>query len=251
MQSKVGGGASGCSRLPCAPRSSHPIGFAYAAGFDGSGPGKGADAAAAFATESPIKHVIILIGENRGLDHTFGVYKPKGKKADDLQHSVQGHRQRGRHAGAELTAWRSNTPSRRSRPSISAPPNSAKTPYNTTTNLMPQPNTNGAPTAPHATTGTRPSRSSRRRADIEPAERESADDRRDRPADRRARHARSRRRHAAARPLRAARAQPQRRRLHRRHDAPLLPGVAAAGLQPGQRDEGQSDRLPERSLSRS
>ncbi|MCP9404085.1 hypothetical protein NNA80_12455, partial [Cutibacterium acnes] len=29
-------------------------------------------------TASPIKHVIILIGENRGLDHTFGVYKPKG-----------------------------------------------------------------------------------------------------------------------------------------------------------------------------
>ncbi len=31
-------------------------------------------------TASPIKHVIVLIGENRGLDHTFGVYKPKGKK---------------------------------------------------------------------------------------------------------------------------------------------------------------------------
>src|SRR5712675_3516995 len=30
-------------------------------------------------TESPIKHVIVLIGENRGLDHTFGVYRPKGK----------------------------------------------------------------------------------------------------------------------------------------------------------------------------
>src|ERR1700732_5180376 len=30
-------------------------------------------------TESPIKHVIILIGENRGTDHTFGVYKPKGR----------------------------------------------------------------------------------------------------------------------------------------------------------------------------
>ena len=29
-------------------------------------------------TATPIKHVIILIGENRGLDHTFGVYKPKG-----------------------------------------------------------------------------------------------------------------------------------------------------------------------------
>ena len=31
------------------------------------------------ATTSPIKHVIILIGENRGLDHTFGTYKPKGR----------------------------------------------------------------------------------------------------------------------------------------------------------------------------
>ena len=31
------------------------------------------------STASPIKHVIILIGENRGLDHTFGVYKPKGR----------------------------------------------------------------------------------------------------------------------------------------------------------------------------
>ena len=30
-------------------------------------------------TETPIQHVIILIGENRGTDHTFGVYKPKGR----------------------------------------------------------------------------------------------------------------------------------------------------------------------------
>jgi phospholipase C len=36
------------------------------------------DPAAKFKTASPIKHVIILIGENRGLDHTFGVYRPKG-----------------------------------------------------------------------------------------------------------------------------------------------------------------------------
>ncbi len=42
-------------------------------------PPKVTDPADAFATKSPIKHVIILIGENRGLDHTFGVYKPKGK----------------------------------------------------------------------------------------------------------------------------------------------------------------------------
>src|ERR1700749_5262288 len=42
--------------------------------------GKDNDAAEAVNTESPIKHVIILIGENRGTDHTFGVYKPKGRK---------------------------------------------------------------------------------------------------------------------------------------------------------------------------
>jgi phospholipase C len=38
---------------------------------------KGGDKAS--KTESPIQHVIILIGENRGTDHTFGVYKPKGR----------------------------------------------------------------------------------------------------------------------------------------------------------------------------
>ena len=37
------------------------------------------DPADKFKTATPIKHVIVLIGENRGLDHTFGVYKPKGK----------------------------------------------------------------------------------------------------------------------------------------------------------------------------
>src|SRR5882672_3465512 len=38
------------------------------------------DQADSIKTASPIKHVIILIGENRGFDHTFGVYIPKGKK---------------------------------------------------------------------------------------------------------------------------------------------------------------------------
>src|SRR6185437_1436630 len=40
---------------------------------------KDKDPADKVKTASPIKHVIVLIGENRGLDHTFGVYKPKGK----------------------------------------------------------------------------------------------------------------------------------------------------------------------------
>jgi phospholipase C len=38
----------------------------------------GNSSSATAKTASPIKHVIILIGENRGLDHAFGVYKPKG-----------------------------------------------------------------------------------------------------------------------------------------------------------------------------
>ncbi len=53
-------------------------------------------------TASPIKHVIVLIGENRGLDHTFGVYKPKGSGSDHLEPAVEGHRQRRRHAWSEL-----------------------------------------------------------------------------------------------------------------------------------------------------
>src|SRR3569833_140795 len=39
----------------------------------------GTDAADAVKTTSPIKHVIILIGENRGFDHTFATYTPAGK----------------------------------------------------------------------------------------------------------------------------------------------------------------------------
>src|ERR1700739_1336008 len=36
------------------------------------------DAAAAVRTTSPIKHVIILIGENRGFHPAFGTYTPEG-----------------------------------------------------------------------------------------------------------------------------------------------------------------------------
>src|ERR1700733_4794249 len=48
-----------------------------ALGNSKAGSTKDTDAADAFPTKSPIKHVIVLIGENRGLDHTFGVYTPK------------------------------------------------------------------------------------------------------------------------------------------------------------------------------
>ena len=37
------------------------------------------------ATKSPIKHVIIIVGENRTFDHIFATYKPKkGESVDNL-----------------------------------------------------------------------------------------------------------------------------------------------------------------------
>jgi phospholipase C len=36
-------------------------------------------------TKSPIKHVIVIIGENRSFDHVFGTYKPKdGQRIDNI-----------------------------------------------------------------------------------------------------------------------------------------------------------------------
>ena len=38
-----------------------------------------ADPADAVKTTSPIKHVIILVGENRGFDHTFATYRRQAR----------------------------------------------------------------------------------------------------------------------------------------------------------------------------
>jgi phospholipase C len=127
----------------------NPFGYIHAGNFDGSGPGRDRDAAASLETESPIKHVIILIGENRGLDHTFGVYKPKGYGqtiSNILSKGIVDEAgQPGPHYG--LAAQYAVAP----QPTYYVgPPDSAKTPYSTS-NLMPQPNTNGAPQAPYTT----------------------------------------------------------------------------------------------------
>ena len=43
------------------------------------------DSAKAAVTASPIKHVIVIIGENRTFDHIFATYKPKnGQTVDNL-----------------------------------------------------------------------------------------------------------------------------------------------------------------------
>jgi phospholipase C len=103
------------------------------------------DPAASIRTLTPIKHVIILIGENRGLDHTFGVYKPKGAGETISNLLFKGivnadgspgpkYNLAQQYAVAPQPLW------------YFGAPDSAKTPYGPS-NLMPQPNTNGAPTA--------------------------------------------------------------------------------------------------------
>ena len=96
-------------------------------------------------TESPIKHVIILIGENRGLDHTFGVYTPKGKGQTISNLLSKGIVNADGSPGPNFALAQQFSVTGQPLYYIGAP-DSAKTPYSPL-NLMPQPNTNGAPTA--------------------------------------------------------------------------------------------------------
>ena len=109
----------------------------------------GTDAAASVETTSPIKHVIILIGENRGLDHTFGVYKPKGKGqtiSNILSKSIVNLDGT---PGPHYTLAQQYSVSPQPSYYIGAP-KKYKIPYSAS-NLMPQPNTAGAPSAQSAT----------------------------------------------------------------------------------------------------
>jgi phospholipase C len=119
--------------------------FGYAASVHGAPAPAVTDAAAKLNTASPIKHVIVLIGENRGFDHTFGVYKPKGagqtisnllsKKIVNVDGTPgPQYKLAQQYAVAPQPTWYFGVPKK------------AKTPYSAS-NLMPQPNTNGAPTA--------------------------------------------------------------------------------------------------------
>ena len=107
--------------------------------------GNAQDAANALKTESPIKHVIILIGENRGTDHTFGVYKPKGKGqtiSNILSNKVVNEDGT---PGKNFSAAQQFMVSAQPAFYIGAP-DKAKTAYGNN-GQMPQPNTNGAPAA--------------------------------------------------------------------------------------------------------
>ena len=50
-----------------------------ALGLGTSVPADAAPSVSAVRTATPIKHVIIIVGENRSFDHVFATYVPKGK----------------------------------------------------------------------------------------------------------------------------------------------------------------------------
>ena len=100
-------------------------------------------------TATPIKHVIVLIGENRGLDHTFGVYKPKGAGQTISNLLSKGIVNEDGTPGPNYALSQQYSVAGQPSFYIGAP-TIGKTPY-TATNVMPQPNTNGAPSAQSAT----------------------------------------------------------------------------------------------------
>jgi phospholipase C len=88
-------------------------------------------------TVTPIKHVIILIGENRGLDHTFGIYRPKGKGQFIANLLSKGIVNEDGSPGPNF--WMATQFSVAAQPSYYVgAPDSAKHPYNAT-NVMPLP----------------------------------------------------------------------------------------------------------------
>jgi phospholipase C len=106
---------------------------------------KGNHASDKTKTATPIKHVIILIGENRGLDHTFGVYKPKGAGQTISNLLSKGIVNEDGTPGPNFAQAQQFSVAGQPSYYIGAPA-IAKAPYSAT-NGMPQPNTNGAPMA--------------------------------------------------------------------------------------------------------
>ncbi len=107
------------------------------------------DPAASVHTLSPIKHVIILVGENRGFDHTFGTYTPVGKKQTISNLLSKGIVNADGSPGPNYSLAQQYSVARQPLYYFGAP-KIAKTPYNNSTNPMPQPTSGGAPTGPNA-----------------------------------------------------------------------------------------------------
>jgi phospholipase C len=115
-------------------------------------PGEAANPAASVKTDTPIKHLIVLIGENRGLDHMLGVYKPAGKGEKISNLLSKGIVKADGSPGPNFTSVPQFSVAAQPNWYFGAP-NIAKTKYTNMygTNLQPQPNTNGTPSATSAT----------------------------------------------------------------------------------------------------
>jgi phospholipase C len=113
-------------------------------GFAG-GTSQSTDFTAAAKTATPIKHVIILIGENRGTDHTFGVYKPHGRGQTISNLLSKGIVNENGSPGPNFSLSRQFQVSPQKLYYVGAP-DKAKAAYGQR-GQMPEPNTNGAPPA--------------------------------------------------------------------------------------------------------
>ncbi len=190
-------------------------------------------------TATPIKHVIVIIGENRTFDHLFGLYRAKpGQTVSNLR--SKGILNADGTPGPNFARAAQFTVPPQANYYISAP---SKAPYA----VLPPPTLNGTPKAQSDTAP--PFKSLALVAAIEPAL-EPADLillttglQRPREHDGR-RHARPQRHGPAERAVSADLARAPVRRLHRRHDPSLLSDVAAVRLQRAARAAGQSRRLP-------
>ena len=174
-------------------------------------------------TASPIKHVIILIGENRGLDHTFGVYKPKGKGETISNLLSKGIVKLDGTPGPNFALAQQFSVAPQPQWYFGAP-QAAKTPYNAINIDAAAQHQRGAASAEHhrRAVHVRGDRAGHRRDRPQRRRFRPTDDRRQRPA-RRTVSTRVSRAPAICPTARSCcRAQDHRRRLHRRHDAPLL-----------------------------
>jgi phospholipase C len=124
------------------------LSFSLLAATVGVADNKSQDAADSVKTESPIKHVIILIGENRGTDHTFGVYKPRGKNQTISNLLSKGIVYENGSPGAHFSLAQQFSVAPQPLYYIGAP-QKAKVAYDNR-GQMPQPNTAGAPSAQSA-----------------------------------------------------------------------------------------------------
>jgi phospholipase C len=124
------------------------LSFSLAATVYADDKSKDKDPADSVKTESPIKHVIILIGENRGTDHTFGVYKPKGKHQTISNLLSKGIVNEDGSPGANFALAQQFSVAHQPLYYIGAP-HQAKVAYDSR-GQMPQPNTGGTPSTQSA-----------------------------------------------------------------------------------------------------